>query len=237
MIPMRLVVLCMLVFWSISLNAQLQVFYDVSYLKKSNFSNQETKQDKSAVNIYKQFIAIMSESEGVLVACNNQSYFKIEPAPTSVIDSNALAVVFINQSSWLTSSKGSGNIDRKRKALVMSDYNLNDWSVDYTIKKVIAGYNCFRATKNLVFKDSPSLNSTLEVWFTPDVAVTSGLRDATDLPGLILYYNDETWEFKAKSVKQIKKCNIDIPDLNKISFTENEQLAKQRMDDRRNRKK
>ncbi|WP_194850031.1 GLPGLI family protein [Nonlabens antarcticus] len=215
---------------------QLEVQYSVNF--------QLSKKDKSdsaeSIKMRKEFIDpsvdMLNSSVGVLNVCNNQSYFSIIPNQSASIENKPLAKAMIDTSNWLTTKNESGLIDRRYKRIIIADYNKNEWKIE-SEPKIIAGYTCFKATKFLKFHSDPKLNRELEVWFTPDVPIDSGFMDANNLPGLVLYYNNQQWEFVAQSVKQIKDCDITIPKLDRISFTASNLEASKRMEKRRNRAK
>ncbi|PQJ31025.1 hypothetical protein BST92_03390 [Nonlabens arenilitoris] len=231
---MRLILTFILTLVPFLMFCQIQVQYSVNFIFDKNPEFESPRQKAIYQRTVEPFIEIINNSDGILYACENQSYFSIHPNSKDSEISNILARVQIERSSWITNDSVAGNVDRKQMKLVIADYNNEAWNIEPN-EKIIAGYKCFKATKNLVFKDSNVSDKTLEVWFTPDVPIKSGLRDATDLPGLILYYNDGQWEFTATGVKVLNECDIKIPELNEISFSESELEARNRLNEKRNR--
>lgn len=234
----RLIILSFFIFFLVSFaHAQVEVEYNINY---NGISKSTVKLSQAALSYRKNFIEpsldIINASVGILNVCDNQSYFSVISRPNDDLNNNAFAKSFIESSSWLTSSSESGNVDVRKRRLVIADYNKESWSIQRDAK-VIAGYSCFKATKQFVSKEFPKINRQLEVWFTPDLPVDSGFIDATGLPGLVLYYNDQILELTAFKVSTLKKCNINVPKLDRISFTHFNKEAAARMEQRRNSKK
>ncbi|PRP67339.1 GLPGLI family protein [Nonlabens agnitus] len=211
--------------------SQLQIEYSVKYFTKKRVDSEKNENYR---NLLEPSVKVLNSSSGILNVCDNQSYFSIIPENGADLANVVLAKVLIENSSWLSSADESGNVDRRFKRLVVADYNTNKWKIGNEAK-IIAGYSCLKATKKLSFTEYPNLDRDLEVWFTPDIAVDSGLRDAIGLPGLILYYNDQQWEFVASEIIEKDNCNITLPINEKISFTESNKEASKRLKDKRSR--
>jgi GLPGLI family protein len=207
----------------------------VKYLDKSGTEPHNIQQQKFYENTFQPFIEIMKNSEGILYVCNNQSYFTINPKSNDTDSGNFLAEVEIESSSWITTKDKAGNIDRRLNFLSIADYNGNDWSI-VDENQVIAGYKSFKATKYLEFEGFPNLNRTLEVWFTLDVPINSGFRDATGLPGLVTYYNDGRYEFVLESLNSLTDCGFNVPDLTEKLFSTASKEAQERINKRQRRK-
>jgi GLPGLI family protein len=211
---------------------QLEAIYTVKYLAKSNTEPENLQQQKFYENTFQPFVEIMQNSEGILYVCNNQSYFSIQPKANDSDSGNFLAEVEIESSSWITTIEKAGNIDRRLHFLSIADYTIDEWSIENT-EKVVGGYKSIKATKYLEFKGFPDLNRVLEVWFTLDVPVDSGFRDATGLPGLITYYNDGRYEFVLKTLKSLTKCDFDVPNLVEKLYSTAAKEAQERINKRR----
>ena len=236
---MRLIVFIILYFYSYQFsNGQFEVNYNVNFI---GYKTDRTHISKDALKYYQEqllpSINILNASEGVLHVCNNQSYFSIIANPKHDLERNIFAQVSIETSSWITTTNEAGNMDRRYKRIIVSDYLDESWKIE-TDHKIIAGYTCYRATKNLVSKEFPIINRVLEVWFTPEISVPSGFMQATGLPGFVLYYNDQKTEFTAVKIVAKKSCSISIPKMERISFTSSNKEAAARMQERKqNRKK
>lgn len=234
----RLIILSFSIFFFVPrAHAQLEVEYSIRY---NGISKSTAELSQDALSYQKNYIEpslnIINASLGILNVCDNQSYFSVIPRPNDDLNKNVFAKTIIEGSSWLTSSSESGNVDVRNRRLVIADYNKESWSIQKDAK-VIAGYSCFKATKQFISKEFPKINRQLEVWFTPDLPVDSGFMDATGLPGLVLYYNDQILELTAVKVSTLKKCNINVPKLDRISFTQSNKEAAKINEQRRNRTK
>jgi GLPGLI family protein len=234
----RLIVIsCCLLVASHFTYAQLEVEYSINY-NGFNKSNTETSQGDLSFkkNVIEPSLNIINSSTGVLNICNNQSYFSIVSRPNDDINKHPFANSIINGGTWLTSEVEAGNVDTRNRRIIVADYTGESWSIQRE-PKIITGYTCYKATKELKSKEFPQINRQLEVWFTPEIPVNSGFMDAIGLPGLILYYNDKILELTAVKVSTLKKCDINVPQLDRISFTAFNKEAAARMEERRNRKK
>lgn len=203
---------------SISLFAQIKVIYDVEFLNVTD--DKEAQSSSYFKNVVNPMLDIFKRSNGVLEICEEKSYFSIISENTQVHESNLLADAYIGMSQWITTKSRSLNIHPRKGLLIVPDYNLQPWQITKETK-IIAGYKCLKATKMLVFKgdNQKNVERVCQVWFSPEVSVSSGFMDATGLPGIILSYNDEIWNFNATSIETKKKCEIIIPDFEEISYS------------------
>ncbi len=211
--------------------AQIEVRYNVKFLE-AKMNNENHKNDNIYETVYLPFVSIMNKSAAVLNTCEGKSYFAINHRERDEV-TNVIAKVILEGSKWLTTPSICGNISNDNSSLVIADYNDERWQVG-TMPKIIAGYTCFKATKTLKYKQDLQKEQLLEVWFTPDVPIDSGLMDATGLPGLILYYKNGMFEFTADTVETLKECEIKIKELPQVSYTKHNLQAKEGL---KNRKK
>lgn len=213
--------------------AQIEVSYNVKFLE-AKINNENHKDDHIYKTIYLPFVNIINKSEAVLYACESKSYFAINHRERNEV-TNVFAKVILEDSKWLTTRMSCGNISDRNNRLVMSDYNSEPWQIG-KMPKVISGHQCYKATKTFKFKQNLKEDYIVEVWFTPDVPVDSGLMDATGLPGLILYYKNDMFEFTAHKVETLKECNLKIKDLPQISYTQHNLEAKDANQRRKNQR-
>ncbi|GAK90393.1 hypothetical protein JCM19297_2405 [Nonlabens ulvanivorans] len=225
-----MIVLFCLILGQISFS-QIEVKYSVDFKYKKSI---ETENPAYFKETFKPYLNIIRISSGILYACDNQSYFSILPNSADTELRNILTQVMIERSSWVTASTKGVQIERKLNFLSVVDYDKQEWQITDD-EKIIAGYKCIKATKKLIFEGYPNLNRELEVWFTPDVPINSGFRDAIGLPGLILYYNDGQWEFTAHTITTLNQCDIKMPDYEEKSWTVLANEARERKESRKKR--
>lgn len=198
--------------------SQIEVSYDVEYNMSSKISDLIANK-KSGYELYEPHISTIRNLEGVLLVCNNQSYFNVVDNGAGNYATPILTTVLMERSRWITDNEKAFNISYSEGLAIEADYTKNPW-VFTGDKKVISGYTCQKAYKKLYYVSEPKLETLLVVWFTPDIPVTSGMMDATGIPGLILLYTDYKYKFIAKQVTKLDKCKINVPELKKITFTE-----------------
>jgi GLPGLI family protein len=215
--------------------SQIEVRYDVEYIINEKLKETlELKQ--SCSDMFAMHIKALENFEGVLIACDNKSYFTVENRGMDLKPTDYMSIAYFDLVSWITTATKAENIQRRNFQRVEADYNKEPW-VFINEARVIAGYVCQKAYKKLKYENQPELDQLLVVWFTTDVAVTSGFTDATGIPGLILFYANNEYKYTAKEVATLKKCKIDLPEMKTKTFTQSNKEAAARMEERRNRKR
>ncbi|WP_298951951.1 GLPGLI family protein [uncultured Nonlabens sp.] len=222
---------------SYSLQAQIVTNYSVDY---SGFNLTEgNKKGKSNAFIKTYIIPavdIINNSIARLEICDGISFLSMEKSNSDLNTNNPIAEALLAAETWYTVDEEAASLSKKKNRLIVADYNKNDWKIVDSDRKIL-GYQCLKATKTL-YSNNPNFKPRLlEVWFTTELPYNSGFRDATVLPGLILGYNDQVFEFYALSIEVDNKCELNIPNIDKISFTDSEIEAKLRLDKKRRKNK
>lgn len=206
-------------------NAQFEISYRVEIVMNTGLKD-VIDNKKAGHELWSKHLRTLENCEGILNVCANQSYFTIVNRGLNVNYSDYLSTAFFDTSSWLTTNDSAKNIRRRKQQIIYADYNRNPW-VFTGEKREIAGYVCEKAYKKLFFETQPDLERLVVVWYTPDIPVDSGMLDANGIPGLILLYTNGKYKYIASSVKPVKNCEINVPEMSVVSFSEyNEAAAK-----------
>lgn len=84
-----------------------------------------------------------------------------------------------------------------------------DWTVTGE-KKIIEGYECLKATKNILLNNRLPIQVT--AWFTPEIPFPFGPKGYGGLPGLIVALDERGFYFYAKRIDFLdKRLTIEKP--------------------------
>ncbi|MEE2802504.1 MAG: GLPGLI family protein, partial [Bacteroidota bacterium] len=99
-----------------------------------------------------------------------------------------------------------------KKGLLKKDYVLSSSINNYTVtneRKVISGYNCFKATAIKTVENSAgTFNHKIVVWFTPELPYQSGPLYFVGVPGLVLEAHTKDCVFYASKIEFKEKVDI-----------------------------
>lgn len=179
-----------------------------------------------------------------LLVNNHESFFKVIDKVISEPDlpfyKMALALSGANNKQWYVNTKENKILNQY---VFMGDLFLIESNVDdikWTLteeSKIIAGYKAYKATCYITSRGSKGLNEKLyEVWYTPQIGVSTGPLGLVGLPGLILEVKRGRVLLHADSIEVKEVVNIkELKNGEKMTEDKFNLFASKKMADFKNR--
>lgn len=183
----------------------LRVTYQVDIVKNPN-----SKLDEMLENISEDAFGKKIASFTLLVG-NNESSFILNKA--TFHDKNVLDIFNIKTGyKGPTVKRNDSLLTFMKKGILQKPYILNSSFHNFKItkdRKVINGYNCFKAKAiNKVENSAGTFNHEIVVWFTPELPFKSGPLTFTGVDGLVLEAHTKDCVFYASKIEFIDKAEI-----------------------------
>ena len=225
----------------ISTMAMSQLQGEITYITKKNMHRDLPNDERG--DRMREHIPEFVEFKNQLLFTSTETVYKNIPTPeTTGVDLNeqdrrkqhmmkrmapANDVIYCNVEEGLIVEKREF---MDKVFLIRDTLNLSQWKMTGEMKEV-SGMNCMKATYIPKAGDS----TQIEVWFTPEIAISSGPAGYGGLPGLIVFVdvNNGALQISIAStvMREIGEGEIEKPEKGKVvTMTEFDEMRKKKME-------
>lgn len=201
--------------------SQVRIIYKVS-LKENKNDSSLTKEQKTYNNYIKKF-----EKENYFLDIMEYESIFYKEQKMNVDESKKLNLVsiFVGKGSFYYNLKDKVVLNQKEvlgeKFIVKSNPNYK-WKL-LQERREIGGYNCYKAltTKSYINRKGDIEYKQIVAWYTSEIPINIGIKDYHNLPGLILFLEEDKLYYELHSINLNHKSKIEKPSSGKM-ITEKE---------------